>query len=172
MRFWSYLLQRLGFVVPILLGVTVIVFVISHVIPGDPASVIAGMYASEEQVQRLRQEFGLDRPLWEQYWISIRKMVLEGDLGTSLYTKRPVLQDLITYLPATLELTTFAMVLPSGWACCSRSCWDTCGGCCPPAGGWIPSSRWIIPSTSSRACTCSIRRSRGTGRRCATWRRT
>lgn len=111
MRFWSYLLQRLGFVVPILIGVTVIVFVISHVIPGDPAHVIAGMYANEEQVQRLRQEFGLDRPLWEQYWISIRRMVLQGDFGTSLYTKRPVLEDLFTYFPATLELTTSAMVL-------------------------------------------------------------
>ena len=61
MRFWSYLLQRLGFVVPILLGVTIVVFVISHVIPGDPAHVIAGMYANEAQVQRLREEFGLDR---------------------------------------------------------------------------------------------------------------
>lgn len=110
MRFWSYLLQRLGFVVPILFLVTVIVFVISHVIPGDPAHVIAGMYASEAQVQKLRQEFGLDRPLWEQYWISFRRMVA-GDLGTSLYTKRPVLSDLITYFPATLELTTFAMLL-------------------------------------------------------------
>jgi len=111
MRFWSYVLQRLGFVVPILLLVTVIVFVISHIIPGDPAQVIAGMYASEEQVQRLRQEFGLDRPLWEQYLVSLRRMVLEGDLGTSLYTSRPVLSDLLTYFPATLELTTFAMLL-------------------------------------------------------------
>ena len=111
MRFWSYLLQRLGFVVPILLGVTIVVFVISHVIPGDPAHVIAGMYANEAQVQRLREEFGLDRPLWEQYWISIRKMAFQGDFGTSLYTKRPVLTDLRTYFPATLELTTFAMLL-------------------------------------------------------------
>ncbi len=111
MRFWSYLLQRLGFVIPTLLGVTVIVFVISHVIPGDPAQVIAGMYADAAQVQRLRQEFGLDRSLWAQYWISLRKLVLQGDLGTSLYTKRPVLSDLITYFPATVELTTFAMLL-------------------------------------------------------------
>ncbi len=111
MRFWGYLLQRLGFVAPILLLVTLIVFAISHVIPGDPAHVIAGMYASEEQVQRLRQEFGLDRPLWEQYWLSLRRMVLQGDLGTSLYTNRPVLTDLITYFPATFELTTFAMLL-------------------------------------------------------------
>ncbi len=111
MRFWGYLLQRLGFVVPILLLVTLIVFAISHVIPGDPAHVIAGMYASEAQVQKLRQEFGLDRPLWEQYWLSLRRMILQGDLGTSLYTKRPVLADLLTYFPATFELTTFAMLL-------------------------------------------------------------
>ena len=110
MRFWSYLLQRFGFLVPILFLVTVIVFVVSHVIPGDPAHIIAGMYATEAQVQKLRQEFGLDRPLWEQYWISLRHLV-QGDLGTSLYTKRPVLSDLITYFPATLELTTFAMLL-------------------------------------------------------------
>ena len=111
MRFWGYLLRRLGFVIPILFGVTVIVFVVSHVVPGDPARVIAGMYADEQQVARLRQEFGLDRPLWEQYVISIKRMVLEGDLGTSLYTKRPVLADLLTYFPATFELTTAAMLL-------------------------------------------------------------
>jgi peptide/nickel transport system permease protein len=111
MRFWSYLLQRLGFVVPILLLVTVIVFVISHLIPGDPARVIAGMYASEGQVERLRQEFGLDRPLWEQYLLSLQRMVLHGDFGTSLYTNRPVLSDLLTYFPATVELTSFAMLL-------------------------------------------------------------
>ncbi|MDP6087558.1 MAG: ABC transporter permease [Nitrospinota bacterium] len=111
MRFWSYLLRRIGLIIPILFGVTILVFVITHIIPGDPAMEIAGMNATDEQIERLREEFGLDKPIPMQYWIALRDMLFEGEFGTSLYTNRPVVEDLAVYWPATFELTTFSLLL-------------------------------------------------------------
>lgn len=105
-----FILRRLILLLPVLLGVSVLTFVMSHVIPGDPARLIAGPHASNAQVQATRRAFGLDRPLWQQYLTYMGDLV-RGDLGTSLHTQRPVRTDLAQFLPATIELTAAAMLI-------------------------------------------------------------
>lgn len=85
-------------------------FAISHTIPGDPARLAAGLEANAEQVEAMRHRLGLDRPLPEQYLNYITSLAT-GDFGESIHSKRPVLDDLVSYLPATLELTLFAASL-------------------------------------------------------------
>ncbi len=106
----SFILRRLVLLVPVLFGISILTFVMSHVIPGDPARLIAGPHASEAQVQATRHAFGLDRPLWQQY-VTYMDDLFHGNLGTSLHTQRPVRNDLSDFLPATIELTLAAMVI-------------------------------------------------------------
>ena len=94
----------------LLLGVSIVVFVIAHLVPGDPARVLAGPFATETDVLRLRTEYGLDRPLGEQY-ISYIGRVIQGDLGRSFRSQRPVAVELGDRLPATLELTGAALLI-------------------------------------------------------------
>ncbi len=98
-----YLAQRLVASVVTLLGVSIIVFLMVRVLPGDPARVIAGLLATEEDVQRIRVELGLERPLHIQYGIFLSRLV-RGDLGTSARTSEPVLSELRPRLAATLQL--------------------------------------------------------------------
>lgn len=90
-----------------LLGITILVFVLSHVVPGDPARLAAGPQARAEQVENVRKEYGLDKPLAQQYLIYMKNL-FKGDLGKSLQSRRPVTDDLRDYFPATLELTLVA----------------------------------------------------------------
>ncbi|MBE0583204.1 MAG: ABC transporter permease [Desulfofustis sp.] len=113
MRVLHYVLRRLAYMVPVLFGVTVLVFIISHAIPGDPASMIAGPKASREAVENIRKSHGLDRPLVVQYF-SFASGLLHGDLGTSIRNHRPVTADLADFFPATLELTLASMTLCLG----------------------------------------------------------
>jgi len=106
----GYILKRLALLAVTLWGVLTLTFFISRVIPGDPARLAAGIRAKPEQVEQLRKELGLDRPLIEQYWRYIGDIV-RGNLGMSIRTRRPVSTDLIEYFPATVELTVFAMIL-------------------------------------------------------------
>jgi peptide/nickel transport system permease protein len=110
MKIGSFLLRRLLFSIIVLLGLSILIFVIARVIPGDPARMSLGPSAPEETVQRLRQEMYLDKPLPEQYvfWM---KGVLTGDFGRSLVSKRAVSADIIEYFPATMELALFAGLL-------------------------------------------------------------
>jgi peptide/nickel transport system permease protein len=94
----------------VIFGLTIVIFIIARVVPGDPARLALGPRAPEEVVQRLRQEMYLDKPLPEQYFYWI-KGVLSGDFGISLYTKRPVLVDIQESFPATMELVIFAGIL-------------------------------------------------------------
>src|ERR687895_1528568 len=96
-----------------LFGVSVLIFLMLRVLPGDPAGVLAGLDASAEQVDRLRAELGLDEPLLAQYW-SFISGVLQGDLGTSARTSRPVAVEIVARLPATLTLAAGATVIRSG----------------------------------------------------------
>ena len=105
-----YILRRLALLPPVLLGVSLLLFVLTHVVPADPAKLAAGEHAGPEQVAAVRKAFGLDRPLPEQYLIYLVNLV-HGDFGTSMRTNRSVLDDLRTYFPATIELTTSAMLL-------------------------------------------------------------
>ena len=93
-----------------LLGVSIIVFFMVRAIPGDPAQILLGQQATNEQVQQLRANMGLDRPVVVQYAVFLRDAVT-GDLGDSIVTGRPVTTELLVRFPATLELTAFAMLI-------------------------------------------------------------
>ena len=93
-----------------LLGVSIVVFFMVRAIPGDPAQIMLGQQATQEQVQQLRENLGLDKPIFVQYGLFL-KDALRGDLGDSIVTGRPVTTELLTRLPATLELTAFAMLI-------------------------------------------------------------
>jgi peptide/nickel transport system permease protein len=106
----TFLIRRLSLLVFVLLGVSLLIFTVSHVIPADPARQAAGPHATKKQVELLRQKLGLDRPLPEQYWIYMTGL-LKGDMGYSLYSRRPVVEDIKDYFPATVELTIVAMLI-------------------------------------------------------------
>ena len=110
MSFWSLIRQRCWGLVLVVAGVCVITFIISHLIPGDPARLLAGERASDEIVQHIRHQLGLDLPLWQQFARYVSAL-LHGDLGTSIRTGRPVLEDLKTFFPATLELAFCALAI-------------------------------------------------------------
>jgi len=106
----TFLIRRLSLLGFVLLGVSALTFFISHVVPADPARLAAGPHASAEQVQQLREQLGLDRPLLEQYGMYLSGL-LRGDFGYSLFSRRSVAEDLKDYFPATLELTAAAMLI-------------------------------------------------------------
>ena len=93
-----------------LLGVSIVVFFMVRAIPGDPAQLLLGQQATQEQVQQVRQNMGLDKPVIVQYGIFLAD-ALRGDLGQSIVTGRPVTTELLARFPATLELTLFAMLV-------------------------------------------------------------
>ena len=97
-------------IIPVLLGVSIVVFFMVRAIPGDPAQIMLGQQATQEQVQQIRENMGLDKPIFVQYGLFL-KDALRGDLGNSIVTGRPVTTELLTRLPATLELTAFAMLI-------------------------------------------------------------
>ncbi len=104
-----YLVRRLLLVIPVLLGVATLVFSLIHVIPGDPAQTILGDTGSQKEVEVLRQQLGLDRPIIEQY-LTFLKGFVQGDLGTSLRTNQPVTAMIAERIPATLELALASMI--------------------------------------------------------------
>jgi peptide/nickel transport system permease protein len=104
------LLRRLAFVVFVLWGVTAATFFLARVAPADPARLLAGPRASEQAVEQVRQANGLDQPITEQYWSYVTGLV-QGDLGESLVTRQPVLEDLGRLFPATLELVLYSLIL-------------------------------------------------------------
>lgn len=106
----SYLLQRLVVSVPVLLGVTGIVFAILFLTPGDPVRTIVDARATEERVQEIRVQLGLDRPWPEQYLLWLGR-ALRGDLGVSITAKRPVAQLIAEQMPFTLRLTLTAFAV-------------------------------------------------------------
>ncbi|MDQ7857636.1 MAG: ABC transporter permease [Armatimonadota bacterium] len=101
-------LVSLGFV---LLGMSVLTFTLSRVIPADPAAAAAGFHATAEQVAQYRREMGLDQPLHAQYLRYMTGIVLHGDLGRSILNQRPVVEDIATFLPASLELAMVSLIL-------------------------------------------------------------
>ncbi len=105
-----YVGRRLLLAIPTLLGVATVVFFLIRLIPGDPAKVIAGDTATPEQVETIRENLGLNLPLWEQYGRFILNL-FRGDLGTSIATGNPVLQDIGARLPATFGLATAALAI-------------------------------------------------------------
>jgi peptide/nickel transport system permease protein len=110
MRTFEFILRRLLTAIFVLIGVSVITFFLSRVVPTDTAALYLGAKARPEDLERVRIKLGLDRPLPVQYAIYISDLI-QGDLGTSIATKRPVLQELTDRLPATLELLFFGMFI-------------------------------------------------------------
>ena len=105
-----YLFRRVLIIPLVLLGLSLITFTVSRLVPGDPVKLAAGPQARPEQILKLEQEFGMDRPLPEQYVLYMLGL-LQGNWGYSISTKREVGKDLLTYFTATLELTVVSTVL-------------------------------------------------------------
>lgn len=110
MRFLRYAGKRLLFLIPQLVAVSLIVFFLVRLLPGDPAFLMAGQFATKERIEEVRRELGLDRPLAEQYVIYVGN-VLKGDFGRSWRTSQAVTADIRQRLPATLELVLSAGIL-------------------------------------------------------------
>ena len=108
---FTFLPRRLGLVVPTFLGITLLVFSLIRLLPGDPVEALSGERGmTDERYQRLLHEFGLDRPLWMQY-LEYLWRALHGDLGYSTITHEPVFHEFITRFPATIELSMCAMLM-------------------------------------------------------------
>jgi peptide/nickel transport system permease protein len=106
----QYAIRRALTIVPVLLGVSILVFSFVHMIPGDPALAMLGERATPEKVAEVRQRLGLDRPIYQQYVIYLGKVV-QGDFGISIVRGDPVAKDLLRRFPATVELATSAILL-------------------------------------------------------------
>jgi peptide/nickel transport system permease protein len=102
--------KRLVGALPNLAGVIVITFLLTRAIPGDPAAYFAGAAATQEAVEQVREKLGLNKPLVEQFWIYLGNLA-RGDLGLSLTTGQPVLEELLRRLPASLEVVALALLL-------------------------------------------------------------
>ena len=115
-----FVLTRLGLVIPTFIGITLLTFAMIRLVPGDPIELLAGERGiSTERHAELRAIYGFDKPLLEQYWIYV-KGILSGDLGRSIVTRQPVLDEFFTLFPATIELSLCALIfalalgLPAG----------------------------------------------------------
>ncbi|PRR79029.1 Dipeptide transport system permease protein DppB [Clostridium liquoris] len=108
----KYILKRLALLVPVIIGVSVLVFLVMHVFTTDPASIILGQHATAEQVEKLREELGLNKPLYVQYFMFM-KGVLHGNFGNSLITKTSVTNEILSRFPATIELALVAIIIAS-----------------------------------------------------------
>ncbi|WP_066290578.1 ABC transporter permease [Bacillus sp. FJAT-29937] len=106
----TYTVRRVFSLIPVLFGMTLIVFAIIHAIPGNPAQIILGQRATKESIAVLTKELGLDRPWYLQYFEYLNNL-LHGDLGTSLRTRGPINEEIWPFLAATFELTVVAMII-------------------------------------------------------------
>jgi peptide/nickel transport system permease protein len=105
-----FTLRRIAALIPVLIGVSVVVFLFLHLIPGDPATAMLGDHATAESAARLRTAYGLDEPWPTQYAIYVGRL-LQGDLGRSIRSNTPVTQELAQRFPATVELAVMAMLI-------------------------------------------------------------
>jgi peptide/nickel transport system permease protein len=111
MKTWEFIIRRLLLLIPVLIGVTIITFVISHVIPADPAIAFAGgPKAQPETIERIREQLHLNEPLYIQYFYYLNDLI-HFNLGKSYLESRPVTDALSQYFPATFELTVIAMLI-------------------------------------------------------------
>lgn len=106
----SYLVKRLFSIIPVLFVVSLVIFFIIHITPGDPAAAILGMEATEEQIEALNEELGFNRPLPEQYinWVAA---VVQGNLGDSIFMKMPVTEAIAEHIEPTFSLAILAQMI-------------------------------------------------------------
>ncbi len=110
MKVRTFLLRRLIYSLFVLFGLSLLIFIIARVVPGDPARMALGPRAPQWAVDNLTQQLNLDKPIYIQYLLWL-KGVFHGDLGLSLLSRRPVLEDIMQFLPATLEVILLALVI-------------------------------------------------------------
>src|SRR5258708_7341567 len=106
----SFVLHRLLLLIPVAVGVTVLVFFMVHLIPGDPARTILGIHATPQAIALLHKQWGLDRPLIDQYWLFVDRLA-HGDLGQSLYYGTGAAELILNRIPVTLWLIIYTVVL-------------------------------------------------------------
>lgn len=106
-----YILKRILLMVPVLLGVILVVFIMNHISPGNPARILAGENASEEAVAALTEELGLNDPLYIQFFNYVKGIVTKFDLGTSYQTRRPVIDELMDRFPTTAKLALLSICI-------------------------------------------------------------
>lgn len=106
-----YILRRILFLIPVLIGVAFCVFTLLYLTPGDPARMILGDMATESAIQEFREKEGLNKPFLVQFGNYLYKAVTQGDIGRSYITKRPVMNEIMTAFPATLKLSAFAIII-------------------------------------------------------------
>jgi len=106
----KYIISRFLQIIIVLFGLSLLIFCIARVVPGDPTRIALGALATEEQIQELKEEMHLDKPILTQYYYWF-KSLLQGNLGKSLYSRRPVLTDIKELIPATFELIIFSFFI-------------------------------------------------------------
>src|SRR5690242_9944438 len=107
----TYVLRRVAQAIPVLFGITLFTFLMVHLVPGDPVSIIAGdKPITEERAAQIRQQYGLDRPLWVQYRDYVADL-FRGDMGSGLHSKRPVSETLKEAMWPTIQLTLAGLVV-------------------------------------------------------------
>jgi peptide/nickel transport system permease protein len=122
---FKFVVRRLLLLVPILIGLSILVFVWIRALPGGPAEALLGERADQEAIEQIRDQYGLDEPVHVQYWDYV-KTTAQGDLGTSVTTRRPVADELQQRFPATIELTIAALIfavtlgIPLGFVAAKR----------------------------------------------------
>ena len=110
MNFPRFVARRMMQLVPVIFGIVLIVFLFVRLIPGDPASIMLGAYATPDTLAALRADLGLDRPIWAQFGIFLGDLA-QGQFGSSMVYRRPVLEVVLERMPATMMLTVYAVVL-------------------------------------------------------------
>ncbi len=106
----KYIIKKIILMIPVLIGLTIIIFLILHLAPGDPVDLIVGPNATPEVYENIRRDLGLDKPLLTQYMVFVGKL-LKGDLGDSILQRRPVMDMIIQRFPITLEVGVWALIL-------------------------------------------------------------
>ena len=109
----KYVIKRILYMIPVLLGVSFLVFTILSLTPGDPGTIMLGITAKPEDIARLNEEFGYNRPFFVRFFDYIKNIVLHFDLGTSYATRQPVIQSIVARFPNTLLLAFLAMIVES-----------------------------------------------------------
>lgn len=108
---FNYIFRRILLVIPVMIGVSFLVFTMIHFTPGDPVTTMLGETASQESIDQLREELGLNDPFLVQYFNYVRNIVVDQDLGRSYVTNRPVANELITKFPTTLRLALLGVLV-------------------------------------------------------------
>jgi peptide/nickel transport system permease protein len=109
----KYIIRRLLAAIPVLFGLSIILFAFIHLLPGDPASALLGQHATPELTAQIRVQLGLDKPLWQQY-LQYMGQLLHGDLGKSIINNRPIIDEFMRRFPGTVELTLGALIFSVG----------------------------------------------------------